>query len=241
MDDPEVPVPDPADLHHLLRVLRIRPGELVVAADGRGAWTICRLGEDDQGRLLEPVGPLRREPVPEPTLTVAFAPVKGERPEWVVQKLTEIGVDRIVPLRTDRSVVRWEGGRGHQSVERLRRIAREAAAQSRRTFLPEVTDVQSLDELARAYPGGGGPWLADPSGGPLSAEVTVVAVGPEGGWSEAERATLPRVSLGTTILRSETAAIVAGAYLAGLRSGLLGLSNGPRPSLEGRVGVPEST
>ena len=67
-----------------------------------------------------------------PELTVVFAPVKGERPEWVVQKLTELGIDRIVPLRSERSVVRWTGQRGQATVERLRRVAREAAAQCRR-------------------------------------------------------------------------------------------------------------
>ena len=71
---------------------------------------------------------------------MAFAPVKGERPEWVVQKLTELGIDRIVPLFSERSVVRWSGARGQATVERLRRVAREAAAQCRRVWLPEVSD-----------------------------------------------------------------------------------------------------
>ena len=73
-----------------------------------------------------------------------FAPVKGDRPEWTVQKLTELGVDRIVPLRAARSVVRWDGERGAAAVERLRRVAREAAMQSRRCRLPEVTEMTSV-------------------------------------------------------------------------------------------------
>ncbi len=83
-----------------------------------------------------------------PALTVAFAPTKGERPEWVVQKLTELGIDRIVPLVSERSVVRWEGGRGQKAVERLRRVAREAAAQCRRVWLPEITDVVHFADLS---------------------------------------------------------------------------------------------
>ena len=87
------------------------------------------------------------EEASEPGLTVAFAPTKGERPEWVVQKLTELGVDRIVPLISERSVVRWAGERGAGAVERLRRVAREAAAQSRRVWLP---DVECGDEVRRS-------------------------------------------------------------------------------------------
>ena len=84
----------------------------------------------------------------EPGLTVAFAPTKGERPEWVVQKLTELGVDRIVPLISERSVIRWAGERGTGAVERLRRVAREAAAQSRRVWLPDVGAVTKFADLA---------------------------------------------------------------------------------------------
>ncbi len=111
-----MPVLDETDLHHLVDVLRLRPGESVVACDGRGTWTSCRFrgapgGADDVDRgarssTRQPV----TEPKASPPITLAFAPVKGDRPEWVVQKLTELGVDRIVPVRTARSVVRWEGG-----------------------------------------------------------------------------------------------------------------------------------
>ena len=95
VDDPGHPELSGPDAHHLERVLRLRPGELVVAADGRGAWTRCRyLG----GRRLEPEAAVHHEPAPERPVTVAFAPVKGERAEWVVQKLTELGVDRVVVL-----------------------------------------------------------------------------------------------------------------------------------------------
>ena len=92
----------------------------------------------------------------EPALTVAFAPIKGERPEWVVQKLTELGIDRIVPLRSERSVVRWTAQRGQAAVERLRRVAREAAAQCRRVWLPEVAETVAFADLAML--GGPGTW-----------------------------------------------------------------------------------
>lgn len=154
---------------------------------------------------------------PAPAVTVAFAPTKGERPEWVVQKLTEVGVDRIVPLVTARSIVRWEGERAARSVARLRRVAREAAAQSRRLWLPEVGDVCRLGDLAVSV--GAPVSLAEPGGGAPSLARPAVAVGPEGGWEEAERRTFDRpVGLGPTVLRAETAALVAGAALCGLRA-----------------------
>ena len=121
VDDPAAPVLTQGDAHHLLDVLRLRPGELVVAGDGAGSWAPCRLAATAGGRgARDPTRPpcwrsrARRspQPRPEPAITVAFAPTKGDRPEWVTQKLTELGVDRIVPLRTVRSVVRWEGERG---------------------------------------------------------------------------------------------------------------------------------
>ena len=95
---------------------------------------------------------------------MAFAPVKGERPEWVVQKLTELGIDRIVPLRTERSVVRWTGERGQATVERLRRVAREAAAQCRRVWLPEVGDTAALRRAGGRWAGPGEVVLAQLSG-----------------------------------------------------------------------------
>ena len=158
--DAAAPVVDEADLRHLLDVLRLRPGEVVAASDGAGRWTRCRVPADAAtGGRAAATRPACWCPTVRctnrrlrPELTVAFAPTKGDRPEWVVQKLTELGVDRIVPLRTARSVVRWEGDRGDRAVERLRRVAREAAAQCRQVWLPEVAD--------RVPPRRGWPWPA---------------------------------------------------------------------------------
>ncbi len=227
--DPDAPVLDGADLRHLLDVLRLRAGEVVAVSDGAGRWAPCRVSAGavaggsrraDPGATLVPDGPTLEVARPGPELTVAFAPTKGDRPEWVVQKLTELGVDRIVPLRAARSVVRWEGQRGDKAVERLRRVAREAAAQSRRVWLPEVTDVCRLDGVATVA--GAVPALADPGGSAPGLDRPVVAVGPEGGWDDEERrAAGPTVGLGPTVLRSETAALVAGSLLCALRCSLV--------------------
>jgi 16S rRNA (uracil1498-N3)-methyltransferase len=224
VDDLTAPVLDDADIHHLVDVLRLRAGERVVASDGEGAWAGCRFrgapGGSDGSQLLEVDTDLVSEPRRVPSVTIAFAPVKGDRPEWVVQKLTELGVDRIVPIRTARSVVRWEGARAARSLERLARVAREAAAQSRRTWLPAIEAVTPLEALAALV--GVAPVLAVPGGGPLSLEHPVVAVGPEGGWDEAETALFAEgIGLGPTVLRSETAALLAAGLLCGLRSSLV--------------------
>jgi 16S rRNA (uracil1498-N3)-methyltransferase len=227
--DPAAPVVDDGDVRHLLDVLRLRPGEPVIAADGCGLWVPCRVAASapakgsrgtDPTALLVPDGPAVLDPFAGPEVTVAFAPTKGDRPEWVAQKLTELGVDRIVPLRTSRSVVRWEGDRAAKSVERLRRVVREAASQCRRARLPEVTDVCRLEEVAAAA--GAPVTLADAGGGPPGLGRSVLAVGPEGGWDPAERDSFgPTVGLGPTIMRAETAAVAAGALLCALRSGVV--------------------
>jgi 16S rRNA (uracil1498-N3)-methyltransferase len=216
--DPAAPELTPEDHHHLARVLRLTPGEVVIAADGHGGSAICRFTGD--GPLLEPTAAVTRHPRPVPALTIGFAPAKGDRPEWVVQKLTELGVDRIVPLVTERGVVRWDRARAAKAVERFGRIAREAAAQSRRPWLPVLDEPVALGDLVerdRAVLA-----VADLGGGPPSLEQPVLAIGPEGGWSDAERALgLPSVRLGDGVLRAETAAVAAATLLGALRAGLV--------------------
>jgi 16S rRNA (uracil1498-N3)-methyltransferase len=225
VDDLDALVVAAEDAHHLLRVLRLRPGEVVVAADGAGGWRHCRVtsvrpaadGRPTTG-LLEAAGPVEQAADPAETVTVGFVPVKGERPEWVVQKLTELGVDRIVLLRSARSVVKWEGDRAARALERLGRVAREAAAQSRRARLPAVEGIWDLGRLGAAL--APDPLrLADPGGEPLPGAARALVIGPEGGWEEAERAApgTDRCTLGPTVLRAETAAVAAGTVLCALR------------------------
>jgi 16S rRNA (uracil1498-N3)-methyltransferase len=237
VDDPAAPVLSDDDAHHLGRVLRLRAGEEVIASDGRGRWARATWQDAD---VLAPVraaagvggdGTVQSERPAAPALTVAFAPVKGERPEWVVQKLTELGIDRIVPLLSERSVVRWSGARGKTTVEKLRRVAREAAAQCRRVWLPEITDTVRFAELG-SLGGDGEVVLAQLSGDRPSLRRHVVAVGPEGGWSSDELAAgLPTVGFGLSVLRAETAAVTAGALLASLRTGTVAAADetGDRP------------
>ena len=211
--DPQAPELEPDDRHHLERVLRVRRGEEVTVSDGHGRWRPCRMGA---GGALEPTGDVVVVPRPRPAVAVALAVTKGDRPEIAIQKLTELGVDRILPFVGERSVVRWEGERAARHVARLRRVAREAAVQARLAFLPEVADVARFRSVA-ALPGAA---MCDRGGGPPGLDRPVLLVGPEGGWSDAERDQgLPVVGLGPTTLRAETAAIAAGTLLTALRAG----------------------
>ena len=209
--DLDAPLLDPADRHHLERVLRLRTGDPLSVSDGRGRWRPCRFG----GRI-EPVGDIVELPAPYPSLTVCFALIKGERPELVVQKLTEIGIDRIIPFAAKRSVVRWDPTRSDRHLDRLRTVARAAAAQCHRPRLPDVEPIARFDEVAALQ----GAARCDREGDPPSLGAPVLLVGPEGGWADEERS-LPAVALGEHVLRAETAAVVAGTLLAALRGGLV--------------------
>ena len=211
VDDLDVLALDPADDHHL-RVLRIQPGAPVVACDGNGAWRLCRRATT----ALEADGPTMTSDPPTPSIAIAFALTKGDKPELVVQKLTELGVDRIVPFFAERSVVRWDEERAQRNVDRLRRVAREAAMQSRRITLPVLSDVASVASI-----GAQGFVRADRDGAPLSMAHNCVAIGPEGGWSDDECRSWPgAVALSATVLRAETAAIAAASLLMAHRERL---------------------
>jgi 16S rRNA (uracil1498-N3)-methyltransferase len=203
------------DAHHLATVLRLKRGETVIASDGRGSWRSCIfIGSQP---WIEPITESRFLPQSTDRVTVGFVPVKGDRPEWVVQKLTEVGVDRIVVLRSERSVVRWEGPRAGGVLERLGKVATSAAAQSRRPWIPEVAGVFRLAEFAQV-----GPIILAEHGGQRLHGGAPICVGPEGGWTDAElELASETVGLGAGVLRSETAAVVAGVLACAERDRLL--------------------
>ncbi|MFP4512103.1 MAG: RsmE family RNA methyltransferase [Acidimicrobiales bacterium] len=210
VDDLDAPVLGADDRHHLERVLRVRDGDPLTVSDGVGGWRVCRFGDP-----LEPVGAVGHERAPVPELAVGFVPVKGDRPEWVVQKLTELGIDHIVVMASDRSVVRWDGERGVRHVERLRKVAREAAMQCRRCRLPRIDGVVPVTELA----GDPGVVRAEVGGAEPSLDHRLVLIGPEGGWSDPERELVPAtVGLADHVLRAETAAVTASALYTALRA-----------------------
>jgi 16S rRNA (uracil1498-N3)-methyltransferase len=208
---------DGDDGHHLARARRLRAGEIVTAADGRGCWRPYTVAEVARGALtLTATAETRREPDLVPPLKIAFALTKGVKPDTVVRQLTELGVDAVLPVVGERSVARGD----RSVVDRLRRVAREAAMQSRRSRLPEIAaPAPLLDLLGRA-----GLVVAErggPGGVPEAGDAGwTVLVGPEGGFSASEQEALgsvARLDLGAHVLRAETAAVAAAAVLAPLR------------------------
>ena len=213
-----------SDGHHLQRARRIRAGETITAADGYGRWRVFTVVTAEAGRVeLEATSTVAHEPRLTPALTVACALTKGEKPELAVQKLTELGVDRVLLVQAARSIVRWDDERTASGLERLRRVAREAAAQARRARVPVVEGPVTPTELATmpglvvaAADGVAAHELALPREGEW-----VVAVGPEGGFEPSERAAMgqvPELAVGPFVLRAETAAIAVAAALAARRT-----------------------
>lgn len=216
----------PSDMHHLADVLRLRDGEKVVLCDGHGSWRLCSFSKSNwESRIEELSEDIHETEAPAHPTCIALAMAKGERGAWAVAKLVELGIDRIILLSTDRGIVRWDTTRKQHALERLQRIARESSAQSRRAFLPDIDGPVTLDELLETDRSHGltGVALADISGESILSiprSIGMIAIGPEGGWSQREVALangLPLLSLGTTIMRSETAAVVAGAILKTFR------------------------
>ncbi len=214
---------DGDDGHHLQRARRVRAGETVTVADGYGRWRAYVVTGSGAGAVeLEALTLVAHEPPLAPRLTVACALTKGQKPELAVQKLTELGVDRVMLVEAARSVVHWDDTKVTAAFTRLGRVAREAAMQSRRARVPVVDGPVAPSELARFT----GLVVAAPDGVP-AAELPppadrewVVAVGPEGGFDDDELRAFgaaPRLSVGPFVLRAETAAIAVAAALAGRR------------------------
>jgi 16S rRNA (uracil1498-N3)-methyltransferase len=209
---------------HLTRVLRVEPGQTYEISDNERVY-LAQVEEARKSRVvfrvLEPV-----EAHPPPVeVTLAAALVKFDRFEWMVEKATELGVARIVPVETERSDKGLLDA-ARKRVERWRRIARESSQQSRRARLPEICDPLRLrayapenfrlryffDEEAAT------PFLRAAPADRAPEDRVCVLTGPEGGWTAAEREHLTQswtaVSLGPQILRAETAAIAAVALVA---------------------------
>ena len=207
-----------ADGHHLQRVRRLTNGESVTAADGSGAWRRYEVTDTTAGTLaLVARSEVQIEPPPYLSVSVAVALTKSGLDD-VVAAVTELGVARVLPVRTARTVVRWDEARAARAVARLRTVARESAMQSRRARIPVIDDVVGLKALA----GRPGLVVADQTGVAPSGLVAdrehgwTVLVGPEGGLTPDELSWLceaPRIALGRHILRASTAPVAAAAVL----------------------------
>jgi len=204
------------DARHAARVLRIRPGEEITVSDGVGTVVRARCARADKAELVAEVEARWFEEEILPRVIVYPAIAKTGKLETLVQKLTELGVDEIRPWPAERSVARWDEARARTHVERLRAIAREAAKQSRRARLPVVADPAPpapLPDPTFAFDQDAPHRFKELAPAVAPAAVGVV-VGPEGGLGEGDLEMLRAggaqvVSMGSQILRTETAGVVA--------------------------------
>jgi 16S rRNA (uracil1498-N3)-methyltransferase len=200
--------------NYLSAVMRLGSGAQVKLFDDRtGEWLAEIIDAGKKRVALRIVKHLReREPVPD--LWLLFAPIKRGRIDWIVEKATELGVARLVPVITRRTIV------DRTKSDRLRVHIVEAAEQCERTTLPELAEPEKLDALLKSWPADRTLLFADEGGGEAILEAlglgpAAILIGPEGGFTEEERASIRAVpqarpvSLGPRILRADTAAIAA--------------------------------
>jgi 16S rRNA (uracil1498-N3)-methyltransferase len=232
--------------HYLGRVLRLVPGQPLLVFDGHGGEREAEVAQVAAGRVELRLGPPRQDAptdvearssassgaaIVAPPLTLLLALCKGDVPDRVVRAVTELGVERIVPVVTRRSVVVLEGARAAHRVARWQRIAEEAARQCGRSHIPEVAPVAALAAALLHGPAataeGGCALLVyeGPTPRPLRAALAgpparvVALVGPEGGFApeevaEATSRGFDPVGLGRAVLRAETAAVTVVALVA---------------------------
>lgn len=233
---PTITVP-PDLLTHLRDSLRVEVGEEIIFADGQGMRYRTEITQSSKegltGRILDT---MQEPPRQTPAVMLAQAILKGEKMDWVIQKATELGVSRIVPLQSRHTIVHMRPERIEAQTARWQRIALEAAQQSEQWRIPAVSAPQSLKDccaqpgdrvtrliLAERREGISLRQLALPS---QAEDFMILFVGPEGGWSKqealmAEQARFESITLGPHILRAETAAIAAISILQS-RLGKLG-------------------
>ncbi len=217
---------DGAEGRHAATVRRLRPGESLVLTDGRGARAAATVSSVGRNEMTVDVGAAEQLPVPVVRTVLVQALPKGERGELAVELATEAGVDVIVPWQAARCVVRWSPERADRGVLRWRSAAREAAKQSRRARLPEVTGLASTIEVAARIRDAAGALLLHEAEATRLTSVAlpatgdlVLVVGPEGGIAPEELAVLVAaggraVRLGPEVLRTSTAGAVALGALA---------------------------
>jgi 16S rRNA (uracil1498-N3)-methyltransferase len=214
-----------AEGRHAAAARRLRPGERADVGDGAGLVAECVVTAQGPSGLELAVRARREVPRPDPVITVVQAIPKGDRGELAVEELTEVGVDRIVPWAAARCVPVWRAERGARSLAKWRVTAREAAKQSRRAWIPEVTEAASGADVAQVIAKAAcaimlAPGAADHLGRvrPPESGDLVLIVGPEGGITGEESAAFQAAGalargLGPTVLRTSTAGTVATAVL----------------------------
>ncbi|MFW6171900.1 MAG: 16S rRNA (uracil(1498)-N(3))-methyltransferase [Planctomycetota bacterium] len=202
------------EAHHLQHVLRATVGDEITLFDGTGkefSGRIERIKRSEVEVVLTGSHAVSREPVRETVVGLALP--KGNRQRWVIEKLTELGVTRVVPLRSARSVAHPD----RSALKKFQRFIVESCKQCGRNHLMDVSQLTTFEDFLRAAPDSAVKRIADfegePAGGGYDERSVYLAIGPEGGFTreecrDAEAAGWRPVSLGPRILRVETAAVV---------------------------------
>lgn len=211
---------DSGPANYLGNVLRLSEGAELLLFDGSTGEWLARIVEAGRKRMRLSVERRTREPESVPDVWLAFAPVKRTQTDWLVEKATEIGAARLLPVLTQRTIV------DRVRLDRLESISIEAAEQCRRTILPQIAEPQPLSRFLAERQPDRTLYFADEGGGAAAAGAfspgpATILTGPEGGFTDEERAAIRAadnavsISLGPRILRAETAALAAlTAYMA---------------------------
>ncbi|MEZ4401089.1 MAG: RsmE family RNA methyltransferase [Kofleriaceae bacterium] len=205
---------------YLFRARRLPVGAPVELFDGAGRAAAAVVASVGPSQAVLTVGAVVAQPRPGPHLTVLQALVKGERMDWCLEKLVEVGVDHVVPCETSRTVVRLDPARRASRHQRFVALAEAAARQCGRADVPTVGAIVPLAAALTALTASRR-LVADPGGAPLAATAAAapsvaILIGPEGGLAPDELAAaldhgFEAVSLGPTILRAETAGMIVAA------------------------------
>lgn len=210
---------------HAATVRRVKVGEAVDLADGRGTRARCTVLSLGQDTVRLRVRDRVVEPESQPRLVLVQALAKGDRGELAVELATEVGIDEVVPWSADRCVVKWDGPRGEKALARWRSTAREAGKQSRRARHPVVGHWVSTEELLARVAATPTLVLHEQASQPLASVPLaghgdlLLVVGPEGGVTDREISALVAagavaVRLGSSVLRTSTAGAAAAAVVS---------------------------
>ena len=225
---------DEEDRHHIVKVMRMQIGDQIICVDPEGKQAVCRLAEITDESVVADVVQWKDEVTELPiSITIASGLPKGDKLEWIIQKGTELGAHQFLPFAAKRSVVKWDEKKAAKKIERWQKIAKEAAEQSHRAFMPEIVSPMSFKELltkSKDFNYKLAAFEDESRNGETSVfsstlkkinkgESLLLVFGPEGGLANEEVQLLKEhgfglCGLGPRILRTETAPLYALAAIS---------------------------
>jgi 16S rRNA (uracil1498-N3)-methyltransferase len=224
---------DEEDRHHIVKVMRMQLGDQIICVDPEGKQAVCALAEITDTSVVADVVQWKDEVSELPiSITIASGLPKGDKLEWIIQKGTELGAHQFLPFSAARSVVKWDEKKASKKTDRWQKIAKEAAEQSHRAFLPEVSAISFKELLSKGKDfeyklvafeeesrNGETSVFASTLNKMSKGDSLLLVFGPEGGLSDAEVQQLKNndfavCGLGPRILRTETAPLYALAAIS---------------------------